>query len=255
MPPADGSVEAAGLAEGVEEGQTAHDDVIVGDVKKRVGAHGSVVDEVGVSQLCTLGVTDRPRRVEDHRGVLGVALGHVGVRIGRGNSGVEPLVDVDHRCTGVARSLDGRLDEAVPGHDDRSPGVAKVEAHLASLEQRVHRDHDTARAEQRVVGNDERRHIGQHDPDTVTRLVTLLAQHGNHAGGSVLEFPVGHRVVVELDGDGLRTRSGGAREEGGEVGHVISVDRAGRLIRWRRLSWRPTHPMVKSPERTKDRCP
>ena len=213
-------VERAGLAERVEQRQPAEDHVLRARADEVGTHHLGVADEVGVGELGALRLAGRAGGIEEHRGVLAVPVCHLLVRGGGGQEIAEAdRIDDDRLRVRVLGAAARFVRELVPGEDQPRPGVAEVISHLPPLEQRVHRDDHTARAEHAVVGDGELGDVGHHDPDPVAGLETALPQHPGDQGARLVEFGVGGRGVIHAHSHPVGVRTHRVRQVRCEVGH------------------------------------
>ena len=88
-----------------------------------------------------------------------------------------------------------------------APGVLEVEAHLAALQQHVHRHHDAAGAQDPVVDRGEVGDVREHQPDAVARLQALRLQQARHPRAALVEHRVAQLDVVQLEGRLVGRRS------------------------------------------------
>ena len=173
-----------------------------------------------MGQLGALGLAGGARRVEDHRGVVAVAIGDLALRLGVAEQLLElARLDRDDLGAGLLGALLGGLGEVVPGEHQLGPRILEVELDLAPLEQHVHRHDGAARAQDAVVGDREVGDVREHDPDAVAGLEALLLQEAGHPRAAlVYGLPVDLRVV-QLVGDAVRDPLSGLRRDRGQVGH------------------------------------
>lgn len=208
----DARVEPARLPEGVKQRQGTEQDVISRGLGQAPG-HLGVGGEVVVGQLGALGLTCRPRGVEDDCGLGAVDVHHLLHRVLVAQQLLElSRGDRYELGPGLLGAPLGRLGEVVPGEQQLALGIAEVEGHLAPLEQDVHRDNHPARAEHAVVGQGEIGDVGQHDPHPVAALDPAVCQQSGDAARSLLERFVGDLGVVELQGNVLGVAGGAVRE-------------------------------------------
>jgi hypothetical protein len=194
----DRGVEAARLAEGMEEGQSPEQDV-VGAEREELGHHLDVADQVLVGELGALRGPGGPRGVEDHGGVLGLSVGDLLRRLGLGHQALELARRDEHElAVGLVGARLGRLREVMPGEQDLRARVGEVEADLAALEQHVHRHDDGAETQDAVVARGEVRNVRKHDAHPIAGLDAPRAQQPGHARRRGIELRVGELSVVEL---------------------------------------------------------
>ena len=211
-------VHAHRLAERMEEGEGAENDVARGDIGGGAGGDVGVAREVEVGELRSLRFAGGAGGVEDDSGVLFVGLGDLGVRFKLAEHlGKRCRLDLDHLYACVLGATARLLGEAVPGEQQLRAGVLEVEGDLAPLQQHVHRHHDATGAEDAVVGDRELEDVGQHHPDAVALLQALLVQQRRQAGAAVVEFGVGQLQGAEPDGDRLRRPRGAIGEDRSEI--------------------------------------
>jgi len=105
-----------------------------------------------MGELGALRPAGRAGGVKDHRGILTVPVRGLVVRGGGSQEIAEAgRIDDDRLCVRVLGAAARFVRELVPGEDQPGPGVAEVIGDLSPLEQRVHRDNHTARAEHAIV--------------------------------------------------------------------------------------------------------
>ena len=128
QPPArDRRVHPAGLAEGVEQRQRAERDVVRRRGSNRPTATSALRSQVVVGQLGALRLAGGARRVEDHRGVVVVALGDLGGRARarraapRTRPGSTTMISAPASSAPASRGLG----ELVPGEHELRARVAR----------------------------------------------------------------------------------------------------------------------------------
>src|SRR5919106_800572 len=109
-------------------------------------------------------------------------------------------LDEDTLGPGLGGALLGRIGEVVPGEQQLRAAVPDVELDLARLEQHVHRHHDAAGPQDRVVDRGEVGDVGEHQPDPVARLEPLRPEQRREARARPVEHRVAELDVVELEG-------------------------------------------------------
>ena len=97
-----------------------------------------------------------PRRVQDHRGVVGIAVDDLAPGLDARQHLLE-LAGLDHDALGAGLLRAGVrvVGEALPGEQQLRPGIAEIEGDLAALEEHVHRHHNAAGAQHPVVADGE----------------------------------------------------------------------------------------------------
>ena len=221
-PQADGHVESARLSEGVEQGQRAEDHILGSRAEQFRGDLG-VASQVRVGELGPLGLAGRARGVEDHRGVIAVALGDLVDRIGG-----EQLLRRGHDHALGARGRRAGLGlarEAVPGEHQARPRVAQVERHLALLQKHVHRDHGGAGPQRAVVDDRELGDVGEHHTDRVAGADPLLEKQAGDPGRRGVELCVGEYLLPEQQCRMVGCAPRGLGQLPGQIAHLISLDR------------------------------
>ncbi len=229
-------VEPTGQPEAVEQREAAHHDVLGAELHERLGAGGGIAGHVAVGQLGTLGLTGGAGGVEQHHRLVVLPVDDLVIGLEPAEQVGEPLrVDADALDADLGRGLGGLLGHLVPGEDDRGTGVLEVVLHLAGLEQRVHRHHDGAEAEDAVVGHGEIGDVGQHQADAVAGLDAAIGKQTGHARAGGIEPRVGHLDVVQLHRGAIAVTARRLGEEGGQVrAHVsprLVVRRCSRYTR------------------------
>ena len=173
-----------------------------------------------MGELGALRLAGRAGGIEEHCGVLAVPVRDLVVRGGGGEEIAEAgRIDDDRLRVRVLGAAARFVRELMPGEDQPGPGVAEVISHLPPLEQRVHRDDHTARAEHAIVGDGELGDVGLHDPHPVAGLEAALAQHPGDPGARLVEFGVCGRGVIHAHGHPVGVRPHRVRQVGCEVGH------------------------------------
>ena len=230
----DRGVEPAGEAEDVEEGQAAHDDVVLGDLHDVGRGALGVAVEVEVRQLGALGLAGGAARVEDDRRVVVGALDRLEDGGRRRLGGVELAVGRAHRAAhdepraGLGSRLAGLVGEVGPHEAEAGAAVLVEVLDLPGLQQRVHRD-DHAAGEQRAVeGDGVCRHVGEDERHPVAGLETRRAQLAGHRCRRTVQRRPRQLDLVELDAHLVGDAGRGGDEVGGEVGHLCSFAGGGR---------------------------
>ena len=193
--------------------------------RKRTQGHGPLVEseqadcdldvaqDVLVRELGTLGLAGRARGVEDHRGVVGLAIEHLA-------SGLTTLEQRFELAGLDEDALHGRplgagvggVGELVPGQDYAGPGVTEIELDLALFEQRVHWHDGGAEAQRAVVAKCELRDVGQHDAHAVSRSHALCAQQSGNTRCRPVKLGVGEFTLIDPDRDVVGTQVGALAE-------------------------------------------
>ena len=155
-----------------------------------------------------LGHPGGPRRVEDHREVVGAAL--LGrERLGlprdlpgeREGAAISPAVHEQHVAK-RGHDADLRVDfpeHIARGDDDLRLGVGEDMRDLRVAEQEDHRDDHAARPQNSAVALQHLGTVGQHDHDAVARLDPEAAQRIGHAARRPVLLDIG--VLPPLEGE------------------------------------------------------
>ena len=197
-PAAHRRVQAAGLAEGVEQWQSAEQHVPGPGRHQRLERGADIAAQVGVAELGALGLTCGPGGVEDDRGVLCRPHGNPLRRLLLGEQLLEPTgSNHDHVDPGHTGGLGRLVGEHREDHRDPGRGVAPGERDLTRLEQRVDRDRDGAEPQDGVVGDREVHHVRHCQGDPITVLHPVGLQHRGEPGRGRVEIVVAeHRFAL-----------------------------------------------------------
>ena len=164
--------------------------------------------EVVMRERHALGHPGGPRRVEDHREVVGAALlGRKRLGLPRDLPGERPGAAIPpavHEQHVAKRGQDADLRVDLPEHiargdDDLRLGVGEDVRDLRVAEQEDHRDDHAARPQNSAVALQHLGTVGQHDHDAVARLDPEAAQRIGHAARRPMLLDIG--VLPPLEGE------------------------------------------------------
>ena len=153
--------------------------------------------------------------VEDHGGVVA---GAVGQRRGRARAAMtscsnSPGFTRTHSAPASLAPASAASAKSCQANSSFAPGVLEVEAHLALLQQHVHRHHHAAGAQDPVVDDREVGDVREHQPDAVAGPSPFAFSRPAMRALALVEQRVGQLHVVELEGRAVavlapRSRSG-----------------------------------------------
>jgi hypothetical protein len=123
--------------------------------------------------------------------------------------------------TGRLTAASERLLEAVPANHHARARVTQLVGHLAVLEQRVHRHHHGAQAQNPEVHDWEVRHVRHLQADSVPCLHPVRGQQPSRPLGGLIQSPIAEDKVVELDSRTVGVLVKMRRDQLREIGHAF----------------------------------